>query len=278
MRRIRPDLGGVAERAEALRRSYSSVDAVYTIVDRDRDIGGGIMAASLAYRLFIWLLPFSLVVIGGIGVTSDVASESPASAARSLGLHGLVSNSVAQAAQGSSRWYALLIGIPLLVWATRTLLTALVVVHRLVWGDLRRAAPKGKLAAPLGLLVLLLGYFVIREFARAVESWSGSVVLGTLLSCLGLFAWWLALSARLPHRDAPWHALIPGAIIVAVGLQLIAMLGTYVIAQRVASSQSAYGTLGVAATVLFGLYVLSRLVVASAMVNGSIWERASASA
>jgi hypothetical protein len=73
------------------------------------------MAGSLAYQIFIWLLPFALVVVGGVGVTSQAVSESPESAAQSLGLRGLVSNSVAEAAQSSSRWYALLIRVPMLI-------------------------------------------------------------------------------------------------------------------------------------------------------------------
>jgi membrane protein len=273
---IRARARRAAERAEALRAGHGSVDAVYTIVDRDGEVGGGIMAGSLAYRIFVWLLPFALVVVGGIGVTSQVASESPESAAKSLGLSGLVSNSVAEAAQGSSRWYALLIGVPVLVWATRNLLRALVVVHRLVWGDPRRAAPKATLGATVRLLVLLVAYSALQEVARAIESWSGTGWLGALIACLGSIGLWLLISMRLPHRDAPWRALVPGAIMVAVGLQLISIAVTYVIEPRITSSQSTYGALGVAATLLFGLYLISRLVVASAIVNVAIWDRRNA--
>ena len=85
-----------AERAEASRESHGSIDAVYVIVDRDAEVGGGIMAGSLAYRLFIWLLPFSLVVVAGIGLGTDLTSESAASAPRPLGLRGLVAKSVAE--------------------------------------------------------------------------------------------------------------------------------------------------------------------------------------
>jgi uncharacterized BrkB/YihY/UPF0761 family membrane protein len=44
------------------------------------------------------------------------------------------------------------------------------------------------------------------------------------------------------------------------------------------SSQSAYGVLGVAAGLLFGLFLISRLVVASAVLNATIWERRSGQA
>jgi membrane protein len=264
-----------AERADAFRRKHGSVDAVYVMADRDVEIGGGIMAGALAYRVFVWLLPFALVVVGGVGIAADVSDESPASAARSLGLQGIVSNSVAQASQGSSRWYALLIGIPILIWASRGLLKALIVVHRLIWGDERRQVPKPNVGATLRILVLMGVYFAIREGARAVESWSGSFLLSTLFGVVLVFLWWLGVSLRLPHHGAPWQALLPGAALMAVGMELISSIGTQLIAPRIATSQSAYGALGVAATLLLGLFLVSRLVVAAAVVNATAWERRS---
>ena len=261
-----------AERAEAMRAEHGSVDAAYLIADRDSEVGGGLMAGALAYRIFIWLLPFSLVVVAGIGIAAST-SETPESAAKSLGLQGVVASSVAQASRGSSRWYALLIGIPILLWATRALLKAVVAVHRLVWGDLRRTVPKPTVGATLLFLAMLVGYFVILELARALGSWTGSVVLRLVVTFLALVAWWLVLSMRLPHRRVPWSALVPGAILMAVGLELLTSIGTFFIAPRVESSQKAYGALGIAAALLFGLYLISRLIVASAVVNATIWER-----
>ena len=261
-----------AERAEAMRAEHGSVDAAYLIADRDSEVGGGLMASALAYRIFIWLLPFSLVVVAGIGIAAST-SETPESAAKSLGLQGVVASSVAQASRGSSRWYALLIGIPILLWATRALLKAVVAVHRLVWGDLRRTVPKPTVGATLLFLAMLVGYFVILELARALGSWTGSVVLRLVVTFLALVAWWLVLSMRLPHRRVPWSALVPGTILMAVGLELLTSIGTFFIAPRVESSQKAYGALGIAAALLFGLYLISRLIVASAVVNATIWER-----
>jgi uncharacterized BrkB/YihY/UPF0761 family membrane protein len=272
-RKIRARATRVAELGEAMRGRHGSVDAVYTIVGRDGEIGGLVMAGALAYRMFIWLLPFSLVVIAGIGIAGEVGSESPEAAAKSIGLQGLVSQSVADASRGSSRWYALLIGVPVLVWATRSLLKALVIVHRLVWGDPRRVVPRPTLGRAFELLVFLVGYFAVLELARAVGAWTGIGVLTALVGLVGFSAWWLLVSLRLPHGRVPWHALLPGAAIVAVGMELISLLGAYVITPRVESSQRAYGALGVAATLLFGLYVIARLVVASAIVNATVWER-----
>jgi uncharacterized BrkB/YihY/UPF0761 family membrane protein len=261
-----------AERAEAERSRHRSVDAAYMAAGHDIEIGGGIMAGALAYRIFIWLLPFALVVIGGIGVASDVQDESTQSAASSLGLSGVVSNSVAHAARGSSRWYALLIGIPILLWATRSLLKALIVVHRLVWRDERRPAQKATLGGTVFLLAVLAGYFAFDQLMSSVGSWSAAPV-EMAVRLAGFFAWWLLISAWLPHGDAPLRALVPGAAIAAVGFELIELLARYLVSPRVASSESAYGVLGVAAALLFALYVVSRLIVLSAVVNATTWAQ-----
>ncbi len=60
---------------------------------RDVEVGGGIIAGALAYRFFIWLLPFALVLVAGLGITADAAGDSPVEAAKTLGMAGLVTQS-----------------------------------------------------------------------------------------------------------------------------------------------------------------------------------------
>lgn len=249
---------------------------MFEMVDHDAEVGGSIMAGALAYRLFIWLLPLALVAVAGLGIASSAASRSPESAARSAGLAGLVSSSVAAAADSPARWYALLIGIPILIYATRSLLRALVVTHRLIWMDLRGTAPKPTIGATLRLLGALVGFFVISALASAARAWSpGSGVLVILLIPLPFAALWLLVSVRLPHRTARWQALIPGAIAFGVGVQLLNVVIAYVIAPQAASKQGTYGSLGMAAALLLGLFLISRLVTATAVLNAILWNRSS---
>jgi uncharacterized BrkB/YihY/UPF0761 family membrane protein len=264
----------LAERAEAERAQHASVDTVFEMVDRDGEAGGGIIAGALAYRFFIWLLPLALVSVAGLGIASDAASRSPQETARTFGISGLVSSSVASAAEGAARWYALLIGIPILVYVTRSLLRALIVTHRLLWQDARAGAPKPTLAATLRLLVLLLGFSVVGTAASAMRAWSpGPGILVTLLAVVPAAALWLAITLLLPHRGARWRDLVPGALLGAAGLQLLHVLAAYVLAPYVVAKQGTYGALGAAAALLFGLFVVSRLVVASAVLNATLWER-----
>jgi uncharacterized BrkB/YihY/UPF0761 family membrane protein len=268
----------VAERAEAERADHDSLDALFELVDRDVEVGGGIIAGALAYRFFIWLLPFALVLVAGLGLGASASSESPQAAAKSLGLAGLVSSSVASAAKGSAPWYALLVGIPILFLATRSLLRVLIGAHRLIWTDIRAAAPRPTARATARLLGLFLCFFVVSGLAQTVRH--GSLGLGVLVSLLLIVPYsgfWLLVSMRLPHRDAPWVALVPGTVLFAVGIEVIQVVAAYVIAPWSLSKQGTYGALGLAAALLVGLFLVSRMMVGAAVLNATLWERQSRS-
>ena len=87
------------------------------------------------------------------------------------------------------------------------------------------------------------------------------------------FAIWLGVAALLPHADAPWTALIPGAALVAIGMQIIHLGTVLFVAGKVERASATYGAFGAAFTVLVWLYVASRVIVASAMLNAALWRR-----
>jgi membrane protein len=264
----------LAERAQSERQLHKSVDATFQMVDRDVELGGGIIAGALAYRLFIWLLPLALVLVGGLGLAADAAEETPEEAADSLGMGGLISHSVASAATGNGRWYALLIGIPILVYTTASLLRVLIVSHRLLWTDSRARAQRATPVATLRLLVLLLAFPFAAVLASAIREWSPGVgVLATALSIVPFAALWLLISSYLPHRGASWPALVPGALLFGVGVEALNVFTAYVLTPWALNKQGTYGALGLAAALLLSLFLISRLVVAAAVLNATLWER-----
>ena len=264
----------LAERAQAERERHASVDVAFEMADRDADAGGEIIAGALAYRMFIWLLPVALVSVAGLGFAADAASESTRETARSLGITGLVSNSVATASEGSARWYALLVGIPLLVYVTRSLLRTLIVTHRLLWGDVRSAAPRPTVGATLRLLALLVGFSAVSLAASALRAWAPAPgLLVTLVLTLPYAAIWLLISLQLPHRGSDWKALVPGALLCGVGIEVLHIVTAYVLEPYAVAKEGTYGAMGAAAALLLGLFLLSRLVVAGAVLNATLWER-----
>jgi membrane protein len=264
----------VARRAEKARADHKTLDGAFEAVARDVEVGGGIIAGALAYRFFIWLLPFALVLVAGLGIAADAAGDSPVDAAKTLGLAGLVSQSVASAASGANRWYALIVGVPVLLYLTRSVLRALIGAHRLVWTDLRAAAPRPTPKATVRLLGLMLAFFVLSGLAGAARAWStGLGIVVTLLMIVPYTGFWLLVTLRLPHRDAGWKALLPGAIAFGIGIELIQVFTAFVIAPMSLSKQGTYGALGIAAALLFGLYLIARLVVGAAVINATLWDR-----
>ena len=264
----------ISERAQEQRGRHGSIDAVFEVVDRDVEVGGGIIAGALSYRLFIWLLPLGLVLVGGLGVAAGATSHSPQEMAGSLGLAGLVASSFKSSAESTASWYALLVGIPVLIIATRSVLRVLIGMHRIVWADVRHAAPKPTLSGSVKLLALLLLYFVL----AALASWarSASTALGllvTLAVMAGFVGGWLVVSLRLPHRDAARRDLVPGALTVGIGLGLLQIAAAYLLGPYALAKQGTYGVLGLAAALLFGLFLLGRLIVLGAELNVTLWER-----
>jgi uncharacterized BrkB/YihY/UPF0761 family membrane protein len=123
---------------------------------------------------------------------------------------------------------------------------------------------------------LLLAIPVLSALATAIRAQSSGLgVLGTLLTVVPYAGIWLLATDGLPHREAPLTALIPGALLFGLGLEVLHVLTAYFLVPYALAKQGTYGALGVAATLLFGLYLISRLVVAAAVVNATLWERRS---
>lgn len=123
-------------------------------------------------------------------------------------------------------------------------------------------------------LALLLGIMLLAAAAAAARSWSVAAgVLTSLVVALPYAGAWLLIAIRLPHRDAGWRELIPGAVLFGVGVDLLQIAAAYALAPMALSKQGTYGALGIAASLLLGLFVLGRAIVASAVVNATLAER-----
>jgi uncharacterized BrkB/YihY/UPF0761 family membrane protein len=72
---------------------------------------------------------------------------------------------------------------------------------------------------------------------------------------------------QLPHRDVPWHALLPGAALVGVGLLFVNVFNVYVTTRLVEGRADTYGALGIATALLLSLVIVGRLMVFSAELN-----------
>jgi uncharacterized BrkB/YihY/UPF0761 family membrane protein len=263
-------------RLEARRGHNKSVDVAFTAFELDRETGGSLLAAALAYRLFLWALPACLVLVAGLGFASTASPDAPARVVRDLGIASIPAQSVNQAAQHSSgaRWVALIVGAGLLYLATNALIRALWVAHALIWGSPRaRIDRRPRLVGVF--LAACLAIAAVTSLAAVIRDAAPTPGLVVMLADVGVYAaaWWL-VTTQLPHGDASYAALIPGALVFGAGVQAMHLVTVYYLARRVTSASQLYGTLGGAAALLLGLYLIGRLVVVSAEFNQALRSRA----
>lgn len=258
---------------EAARARHPAVDVGFTVVQRDSDIGGALLAGALAYRLFVLLLPTALLLVSGLGLYAGAADKSPAKVAEEAGLHGLIAGEVASAASGRARGVVFVLMIPAVLYATATLYRALAKVHALVWQGSARGVP----VSPRGVLTLLAALafqLVAVEIVGAIRrssQFGGVAILVVYLVLVG--GSWIVVSTQLPHSDAVWPALIPGSLLVGVGLLFVNVFNVYVTARLVQGRADTYGALGVATALLFSLVLAGRVMIVSSVLNATLDER-----
>lgn len=261
------------ERAERLRGRHGSVDLSMAVAERDFSIGGGLLAGALAYRLFVLLLPTALLLVSGLGLYADASDESTSKVAKDAGLHGLVASQVASSASSRAAWIIFLLTLPAFAYALAKLYRAVAVTHAIAWhgtGRGVRTTWRGVVVLGLALALTLLSA-ELAGWARRSGGVGGVAALVAYLTIVGIA--WLFVSVRLPHGDATWHALLPGAFLVGVGLLSVNAFNVYVTARMVENQANTYGVLGIAAALLFSLVLVGRVVVVSAELNASLAER-----
>jgi membrane protein len=144
----------------------------------------------------------------------------------------------------------------------------------LAWeGSVRRLGHQTR--AGIVLIATVIAFLVVWALVGAARAHFGGIagLLVALLAVVPFFAIWLGLSRWLPHADAPWRALIPGAVLVAVGMQGIHLGTVLFVGGRLERASATYGSFGAAFTVLVWLYLASRVIVGAAMLNAAIWRR-----
>lgn len=256
-------------RLEDARGRSRLVRAGFVAVGLDRQVAAGVLAGGIAFRLFLWLLPLVLVVVAVLGfIGGDAAGD----IAEDAGLGGAAVSSVDDAADQASRGrFALLVtGVALLLYASYTAVRALVLVNAAIWRipppRMRRPvrATFAFMGAAVGLVAVSLGVGWLREHTE-LGALGAAIIVGAALGGI-----WLLVSWWLPHGAERMAELAPGAAVFALGFELLHVFTTWYIVGKLSRSSELYGALGAAATLMFWLYLVGRLIVAASVVNAGL--------
>ncbi len=263
----------VNDRALRLEREVPAAEAAHEAYSHDRKIGGEIMAGAIAFRAFLYLLPLVVVYVIVLGFVADVSTTEQVT--KVMGMGGIAADSVTESVRVSSgsRFVALGIALFALYFTAIALARALRIAHALAWED--PVAPMKRtwraalvvIGASLGLSLALgiVSRLHDRSIATALAGWFVALVV--------YIAVWLVLSVLLPHRDAPWTALIPGALFVGIGMQVLHIVTVVYLSHKLSSASKLYGPMGSAVAILLWAYLLGRITVSSAVLNATLRRR-----
>jgi uncharacterized BrkB/YihY/UPF0761 family membrane protein len=244
-------------------------------LDRERVAGGTLLAGGLAYKLFFWLVPLALVVAAVLSFWEREDPQSLESAGREFGLGASAvrasMETIEQSAHG--RWYFLVVGLGLLMWFSIGVVRALRISFAVAWGvrpeRMRHPIVAGTIFTLLAVaLIIVSGATQVAREQLGAEGLLLTIALVLVYSAVAL--WMMNL---LPHADAPLTALLPGAVLVAVGVQAMHLVVALYLGPKLGRSSELYGALGVATVILLWLYFTARLLTASAFLNAALWER-----
>jgi uncharacterized BrkB/YihY/UPF0761 family membrane protein len=149
-------------------------------------------------------------------------------------------------------------------------------VTALAWGlPVRRVLDPTR--ATLLFLVWLIAFITAAASAAPVRShleFPADLVANLVVYVLVLPTLWVVLSwFLLPHGVAAWHALVPGAFVVGLGVAVISLVNTLILFPWLAERQETYGVLGVAAGLLFGFFLIGRTMELAAALNATLATR-----
>ena len=260
-------------------RSSKTGDLAIQAVRRDMRSGGELLASAHAMGLFLQMLPFTAAQLALLGLVESASPDTAQDALRSTGITSAAAASVTESARLSttSLWLVLIGSLCALVWSARATLRALWTVHALAWDEPPARPPRPWLGAVsvIVCIVAMLGLYVVTPVLGHAAS-VGAGIVALVVAVAVSTALWLMIMWFLPHGEAPWQALIPGALVTAVGTGVLHAATTLFLAQFVSHYSAAYGVLGGAVALLLWFYAVGRIIVASAMLNAARWERRAA--
>jgi uncharacterized BrkB/YihY/UPF0761 family membrane protein len=274
--RLRDETVAWGGELRSARSQRPEVDIALSIYERDRAILGNLLAGSVAFRMFLWAVPFALLLVTIVSlITHDPGGEGTGLLS-SMGISGELAQSLRDVAreQRPNQAWALVIGLGGALWTSRGLLRSLRVTSAAVWGLGYVRSRVNPLRSALVLMGVVLGLLVLMGFVARLRDAMPVLGLVTTFAMLIVPALlWLGISLHLPRpEEVPVRALLPGAVLVGAGVQGLHLLTVFVLVERADRAQSVYGAFGVAVVLLLWFFLLARVFVSAAVLNAVLWE------
>ena len=257
----------------------------YALIKKYGDDDGGYQAALITYYGFLSLFPLLIVSLSIVDLTTRHNSV-----LRDRLLHSIndylpiVGNQIQASVHGSGKsGIALIIGLLITLWGSKGIADAIQHAMNHIWQvprPKRASFPKG----PIKSLILvigggfgLVGAALLSGIATTVGHSIAFKIISIIISAAVLFVVFLlifhvSVSGRRTFRD-----VFAGAIVAAIGFQILQTVGGYLITHQLKNLNGAYGQFGLVLAILFWLYLQAQVLMYAAEVNTvcvlKLWPR-----
>jgi membrane protein len=264
----------VKQKLDQLGQRWKWFATVLRVQKRYGELNGNYLASAVTLSAFLSIFPLLLFAIAVLGFISAGTPNLANDVVKNLGLTGTAADQIRTAigTAQQSRRAASVIGVLGLLWSGLGLVAAVQYAINAAWqvtGRGWRDKLKGLLWLA-GATLLILNSFAIAAVLNFLPGFLAPLgILAGLSVNLGLWVWTFKVLAT---RDVGWKALLPGAVVAALGLEILKAVGAFYVPRAVASASALYGTLGVVFAILAWLLFFGRLVVYACVVNVVRWE------
>ncbi len=270
------------DRLRALGKRWPWLGRALDVHQRVGEVNGGPVASSVTLTVFVSLFPLLLVAAAVVGFLAAGDPNVPGRIIDALSLQDEAARTVRTAVRTAqdSRQAASVLGLAGLMWSGLGVTNALALAVQTPWQQ-KAAGLRTRLDGLLWLLggVVPFGGSValsaainfLPDAVPKVLTSFGLVIAGLVVD-FGFFLWtfWM-----LGDRRVGWRALVPGAVLGAIGFEVLKLVGTVVVPNLVARSSALYGPLGVVFAILAWLALFARLLVYASTLNAVLHERRS---
>jgi len=267
------------DRLRALGKRWPWLGRALDVNERVGEVNGGSVASSVTLTVFVSLFPLALAAIAVVGFLAAGHQDVPKRIIDGLSLKGsaatTVRNAIAHAQQ--SRKAASIVGFVGLLWSGLGVTTAVGMAVRRPW-QVKVSGLRSRLDGLLwlvGAVVLGGGSVAIGTLLRYLPSAIPTAISSIVLIAAGLavevafFLWTFWIHG---DRRAGWRAMVPGAVLGAVGFEALKLGATLYLPRLIANSSSLYGPLGVVFAILAWLALFARLLVYASALNAVRFE------
>lgn len=257
------------------RARFGWLDTAMAVNERFGAIGGGPLAASIGLAGFLSLFPLLLVLIALVGFLASGDATFATRLVNDLGLEGQAAETFTesiQTAEGSRR-AASVIGFGGLLLSSLGVVAALQTAVNAAWqtvgrGLIDKLVGLGWLAGAGTLFLLTLAAGPLMRVLPGPAIVAGSALSVAVTTAILIWAY-----GFLGNQPLPWRAHLPGAVLGAIGFEVLKLVGSFYVPRAVASSSALYGSIGVVFAVLAWLMLYARFFVYGAVLNVHRWEQ-----